>query len=151
MKVLSIPSGETGILIHRHKLYICPHNKIYESKLGNHSHLSFRHLIGKTKGATDRIYEKVKVEYIDFNCPPFKQVVKNHPGLTELEKEILENYYLDCYKVFNNCLPLGKYLLVFVTEEQFLPNKPHPAVNNTFWAVYDNDDLLTKTILEKKN
>lgn len=149
MKVLSIPSGDTGNLIHRYKLYICPHTDTYESKLGDYHHLSFRHLIGKIKGATDRIYERVKIVDLDFTNGSFYDAIRSHPDLTDTEKKIVKDYYVSDHAITKKWMPPGRYLLVFVREEQLLPNKPHPPVNNTFWAIYDSDDLLNKTVLEK--
>ena len=151
MNVLTIPAGDSGILVHRHQLYICPHNSVYESKLGNHRYLGFRHLIGSIKGAIDRIYERVKVEDIEFTKSSFTDTIKNHPKLTESEKKVFKEYYLDHKRTFNEWLPISRYLLVFVSEKQILPHKPHPPINNTYWAVYDYDDLLYKTVLDKKN
>lgn len=151
-QVLSIPAGDTGNLIHKWFLYICPAS--YKPRFSGYEFVCFRHLIGKIKGATSKIY-KIK-NIVEFDISQGKGFKENldELGITN-QKERMDiityfNQFRQSSDGLKNTFNSEPHLLVFLKLEEDLPKLPRPEINGTYWTSYSKEELRSNEILKAK-
>jgi hypothetical protein len=144
--VLSIPAGDTGNLIHKYFLYVCP--AYYRDKIGTNTFLSFRHRIKNLKGASDKIYRIEKV--LEMNTSDTVRLDNiNSSDLDLQEKQRLRRYFMDYQALPKKQIYQGEQLIIIVSSANIitLKNCPRQERNNTFWAYYTVEELQSYTVL----
>jgi hypothetical protein len=151
-EVRSIPAGDTGNLIHKWHLYVCPAS--YKPRFNGYELLCFRHLINNIKGATNKIYKIKKI--VPFDISNGKTISANleELGITEkTERANIRSYfsqYGQADEGLKNTLDSEPHLLVFLQPDIDLPNLPRPETNGTYWTSFSKNELKSSTILQAK-